>query len=222
MADRRRHTRTRPLQVAWTVAAAAAFVAVALSPLPVGAVEAAAAGAVWLAGLLALGRRERTHWRRLAANAGFEPGSRTGLADLQRGVGGRSVTVTRARPGPLSGARTVVRTAADGVGRETEVTMERVGDGSGRGLATGNPTLDREWVVDGPPGAVEEILSADVQSALMDVPVAGTLAVGEESVTFTVPFTRLAPGELGACARGVAAVADRLEDRRGGAVRERS
>lgn len=220
MADRRRHTGTRPLQVAWTAAVAVVLVGFVFSPLPVGSIELAAVATVWLVGLFVLGRRERRHWRRLAANSAFEAGSPSGLADLQRRVGGRSVTVSRARPGPLSQARVVVSTAVGGAGPGAEVTMERVEDGRDRGLATGNPTLDREWILDGPPEVLEAVLSADVQAALMDVAVPGTLAVEAERVTFTVPFTRLTPGELAGAARSAAAVADRLERLRGVTARE--
>lgn len=213
MADRRRYTGTKTLQTAWTGLGLVALAgAVGFRPDLLGAVTLAAGGGCWLLGLLLLGWRERRAWNRLVARSTFErqaPGSK---ADLQRIVKGHSVTVAMDVPGVLSQTHTVVETAVDGVEARVRIDLTHEGSGAGDdGLETGNPALDRAWVVEGSSSNVDLLLSPDVQAALMDVRTPATVRVTSDRVTFRVPFTRLTPDELATAATCVGTIAERME-----------
>ncbi len=216
MVDRRRYTETKTLQLAWSVLVlAVGAIGAVVVPGLVEPVVLVGWGGAWLLGLLVLGYRERRHWRGLVGRSAFERGPSAGIADLQRIVHGHIVGVSTAVPGLLSGTQTVVKASITGVDAEFTITLEQVGaDGTsatGEGVATGNPALDETWVVDGGERNVEQLLSADVQSALMDVAVPATVTVTGERVVLRVPFTRLSPAELAACAAAVGTIAERVE-----------
>lgn len=213
MPDWRPHTGTKTLQLAWSLLVlAAGGVALAVGPPGVATPVLVGGGALWLAGLLALGWRERRRWQRLVATSAFEAGGPGATADLQRIVSGHSVTVSTDVPGLLAGTHTVVTAGVTGVDARFTVELAHVCDGAtNEGLTTGNEAIDESWVVEGAPKNVRLLLTPDVQSALMDVSVPGTATVTGERVAFRIPFTALTADELAACARAVAAVADRLE-----------
>lgn len=213
MTDRRALSGTKTLQTAWTVLALVGLLAaVAWRPELLDATSLAAGGAVWLAGLLAMGWRERRAWNRLVARSTFERQAPGSMADLQRIVKGHTVTVATDVPGLLSQTHTVVAATVDGVDAAVDIEFDHVGEaGADGGLETGNPALDEAWVVHGDPSNVELLLSADVQAALMDLTVPATVHVTADRVRLRVPFTRLTPEELAAAAEAVATVAERLE-----------
>lgn len=213
MPDRRRYTGTKTLQLAWSLVALAAGAAVLVfAPEAVSAPTLAVGGGLWLAGLVALGWHERRRWRRLVSASSFEPGGPGATADLQRIVKGHSITVSTDVPGVLSQTNTVIAAGVTGVDARFTVTLTHVGgDAATEGLTTGNEALDEAWVVEGAPKNVTLLLTADVQSALMDVSVPGTATVTAERVEFRVPFAALSADELATCARVVAEVAERLE-----------
>jgi hypothetical protein len=213
MVDRRRYTETKTMQFAWSLAAlVVGAVAALVDPALVGPVPLLAWGATWLVGLLALGYRERRHWRHLVANSNFERGASAGVADLHQLRHGQSVAVSTDVPGVLSATHTVVSGGIAGVDAQFTITLEHAGEGAGdEGVATGNPTLDDAWVIEGGEKNVGLLLSTDVQSALMDVTVPATVTATGERVVLRVPFTRLTAAELAACAEAVAQIARRLE-----------
>jgi hypothetical protein len=217
MVDRRRYTETKTLQLAWSILAlGVGGLGAVFLPGLVGPVTLAGWGAAWLLGLLALGYRERRHWQHLVARSAFEPGPSAGVADLQRTVHGHAVGVSTAVPGLLAGTQTVVSARSTGVDAEFTICLEHVGaegrDASGDGVATGNPALDGAWIVSGGERNVDRLLSPDVQSALMDVTVPASVTVTGDRVALRVPFTRLSPSELAACAAAVGTIAARVED----------
>lgn len=213
MVDRRAYTGTKTLQTGWTVLAVLALAAaMLLDPEVVDPVTLAGGGGVWLLGLILLGWRERRAWNRLVANSTFERQSPGSMADLQQIVKGHSITVQTDVPGLRSQTHTVLAAAVDGVDARVGIELTREGsDAGGDGVTTGNPTLDKEWVIQGGEQNVEALLSADVQSALMDVTVPVRLSVRAERVEARVPFTRLTPAELATLATCTATIVERLE-----------
>lgn len=213
MVDRRVLTGTKTLQTAWSALFLLALAgALLVRPAAVEALALVAGGTVWLAGLLFLGWRERRAWNRLVAGSTFERQSPGSMADLQRIVKGRGVTVATDVPGPLSQAHVVVATSVQGVVADVRIELEHVGSGGAdEGLETGNAALDEAWVIAGSPNNVDLLLSTDVQAALMDVHVPATVRVTTQRVTLRVPFTRLTPEELRTAAVAIVTVADRLE-----------
>lgn len=213
MVDRRELTGTKTLQIAWSALFLFALAGVLLvRPAAVDAVAIVAGGAAWLAGLLVLGWHERRAWNRLVAGSTFERQSTGSMADLQRVVKGRGVTVATDVPGPLSQTHVVLATAVQGVEADVRIELEHVRRGGGDdGVETGNAALDAAWVMAGSPNNVELLLSTEVQAALMDLSVPATVRVTAERVALRVPFTRLTPEELRTGAVTVATVAERLE-----------
>lgn len=213
MADRRRYTGTKTLQFAWSVVALVAVGSgLVLAPTDVRGPVLAVGGGLWLAGLLALGWRERRQWRRLVATSSFEPGGPGTTADLQRIIMGQSVTVSTDVPRLRSQTHTVISAGVTTVDAQFTVTMKHTqGGAAGEGLTTGNDALDESWVIEGAPKNVKLLLTADTQAALMDVTVPGTATVTGERVAFRIPFTSLTAVELAACARAVAELAEQLE-----------
>ncbi len=230
MSDRRRHTGTKTLQLAWSVLvvvgtlgyaflAAGAPVTVLSRPVVLGG-----AGAVWLVGLLLLAWRDRRHWRRLVANSSFDQGSGPSTVDLQRIVKGHSVTVATTVPDLLAQSHTEIRAGVDGVDASFTVRFTNLGVDSsaeGEGLTTGNPALDDRYVIEGSKKNVKLLLSPDVQAALMDVETPGEFVVTGDHVVYEIPFTRLTPNELALAAEAVAVLAERLERIGRGAVSPR-
>jgi hypothetical protein len=213
MGDRRAYTGTKTLQTAWTVLAALALAgAVILAPESRRLVAIGGVGGGWLLGLVLLGWRERRAWNRLVANSTFERQSAGSMADLQRIVKGHSIAVQTDVPGLLSQTHLVLAATVEGVDASVDIELERRGEGASEaGVTTGNPALDAAWVVRGSEGNVEALLSADVQSALMEVDVPARIRVRAERVDVRVPFTRLKPAELATLATVTATIVERLE-----------
>ena len=219
MADRRRYTGTQRLQVGWTlVVGAAAGTAWVGAPglvrdLGDEGVVLAGVGAVWLAGLLLLGYRERRAWRRLVARSSFEPQGGVQAGDLQRIVRGHTVTVGTVVPSLLAQTHTRVRASVDGVDADFTITVRHVGpDGTAAGgLTTGNPDLDDRFVFEGNERNVTLLLTPDVQAALMDLDVPATIEATSDQVVCDIPFTTVTPNELRAAADAVVEVVERLE-----------
>jgi len=213
MVDRRELTGTKTLQTVWSALFLLGLAGgLLVRPAAVDAVALGAGGAVWLAGLVVLGWRERRAWNRLVAGSTFERQAPGSMADLQRVVKGRAVTIATDVPGALSQTHVVVATSVQGVEADVRIELEYVGDGGAdEGVETGNPALDAAWVIAGSPNNVDLLLSTAVQAALMDVSVPATVRVTAERVTLRVPFTRLTPEELRTAAVTVATVAERLE-----------
>lgn len=218
MADRRRYTGTKTLQLAWTIGVVVGTVAVGLAASdPIGSVLArpavlGGASAAWLLGLIALAWRDRRHWRRLVANSSFDQGSGGSRVDLQRIVKGHSVTVETTVPDVLTQTHTEIRAGVEGVDASFEIRMRNLGEAADdEGLTTGNPALDDRYVIEGSPKNVKLVLSPDVQSALMDVETPGEFTITSDHVVYRIPFTRLSPDELALAAEAVAVLAERLE-----------
>lgn len=213
MVDRRAATGTKTLQTAWSALALLALGAAAVGrPALIDATTVAAGGGAWLLGLVVLGWRERRAWNRLVAGSGFERQSPGSMADLHRIVKGHTVTVATDVPGLLSQTHTVVATTVEGVDADLRIDLKHVGAGGGdAGHETGNPALDAAWVIDGSDRNVDLLLSADVQSGLMDVAVPARIEITRTRVTCRVPFTRLTAAELATLAECVATIAERME-----------
>ena len=218
MADRRRYTGSTRLQLGWTalvVLAVAVLAAVAPGLFVVAGSSAAGyglAGVVWLVGLLGIGFADRRHWRSLVAASEFDPQRDIASADLQRMVRGHSVTVETYVPSVLGQSHTRIGATVEGVDASFTVDLRYVeAGGTDRGLTTGNDHLDDRFVIEGSPGNVKRVLSPDVQAALMDLETPGTIRVTGDRVVYDVPFTRLGPDELRACASAVVELVERLE-----------
>lgn len=213
MVEWRVYTGTKTLQTAWTVLGFVALaLALVLRPDAIDLVALAGGGGVWLLGLLLLGWRERRAWNRLVANSTFKRQSPGSMADLHRIVKGHSVTVQTNVPGLLSQTQTVLAARVEGVDATVGIELTHEGSDAGDdGVETGNPALDDAWVIHGSEGNVEALLSADVQSALMDVTVPVRFSVRAERVEARVPFTRLTPAELATLATCTATIVERME-----------
>lgn len=219
MSDRRRHTGTQNLQVAWTLLLLAGGVLAALIGIArldgglAGGILVVAFGLLWLGGLVGLGLRERRHWNRMVEATAFERESGTRLADLEKLLGGRSVVVSTVMPSLRSQTHTEIRTPVEDVDASFTIEIEYVGDGdAGRGLRTGNEALDERFVIGGAKRNVKRLLSPDVQAALMDVRTVGTCTVTGSEVCYLVPFTRLTPKELDTLSDTIVVIAERVEE----------
>lgn len=211
MADRRRYTGTKTLQTGWTLLSvlvlAGLAVADALSPLLlVGGV-----GSVWMLGLVVLGLQDRRHWQRLTAASSFEEGLEAHTSDLQKIIGGQSVTVTTDVTGLLSQAHLQVRANVEGVDASFTVRIEDAETADRGGVTTGDGDFDEQFVVRGKEGNVAAVLTDDVRAAVLTVDTPGTFTVTGEAVTYEIPFTRVTVEELDAAGEAVAAIAARLE-----------
>ena len=213
MADWRRYTGTKTLQMIWTVvvfaAVAVAEVLLSVSGTPLVAVGG---GLAWVVGLVVLGLRDRRHWNRMVEASTFEsdPGAHT--ADLQKIIQGQSVTVKTDVSGILAQAHTRVRANVEGVDASFKIRIRDVGAaGDGAGLTTGNDALDDRFAIEGSAENVKALLSTEVQAALMDVETPGEFTVTATHVDYEMPFTRLSGDELDAAGRAVAIMAARIE-----------
>jgi len=216
MAELRRYTGTQTLQLLWSLLALVAAV--------LGQVLAGGGGTIpspatllvcsvaWFVGLVGLGFRERRHWNRMVESSSFQRRSGTQSADLERILHGRSVDVSTRLPTLLSQTHTVVSASVEGVDASFTIRISRrsVAD-STDGITTGNDVLDERFVVEGRENNVAQLLSTDVQRALMDVETAGKFTITGDRVEYLVPFTRLTDSELDDIAATVISIVERLE-----------
>ncbi|MEF8827141.1 MAG: hypothetical protein V5A27_12505 [Halapricum sp.] len=174
-----------------------------------------AAAGLWLVGVLIVRRRERRAWRRLVADTPFEPQHDGDVRrpPLQRSLKGNTITAEPVGRGRVRQNGIRVEAIVDGVTEPIDVSITYVGsEAEGRGVRTGNDALDEQFVFEVDAGSnLGEVFDAEVQSALMDVSIPGTLRIEQQSVRYDIPFTRVRPDELGTVSKTVATVAARLD-----------
>lgn len=218
MADLRQYTGTQRLQTVWTLLAVLAAVVLSLVVAP--AVETitlpialSGVSLAWMLGLLLLGLRERRHWNRMVAGSSFERHEGTRSIDMEKLLGGRSVTVSTKVPSVLAQTHTKIRTSVDGVDASFTIRITHVGSGGqGRGVKTGTDMLDEKFVFEGTEQNLAKLLSPEVQATLMDVETPGTCTVTGDRVTYEIPFTRLSTSELETTSDALVKIAERIED----------
>jgi hypothetical protein len=213
MVDRRRYTGTRLLQVSWTglvVLAVAVVEGVLSGPAPA-AVTVGGGSVLWLAGLVALGIRERRHWNQLMAASSYDRAPAGHTADFQTIVGGKSVTATTDVAGLVSTEHTRIRAPVEGVDASFRIRIidDELADADG--LRTGVDALDERFTITGSESNVAAILTEDVRDALLTVEAPGTYTVSADRVVFEVPFTHVTAEELEAAGTAVAVLALRVE-----------
>jgi hypothetical protein len=204
---------------AWTVAIAIATAVwvFGTGPAVIGSVTTigAIAGVLWFLGLATLRQRAKRHWLRTAATGEFSPqaNERGTYPALQATIRGRIVTSVASAPSLFADDHTIVKTSVSNVKRPVDIRGRHVGSGaSDRGPTVSNPTLDDSFVFAGSTLALlPEVLSPEVQSALMDLRVPGTLHVSDGAVSYEVPFTRLSAPQLRRCGHVVATIAVEME-----------
>lgn len=220
MSPFRRYLGTRHKLLLWTLLAVGGgtgvivqfqdrLVAYAERPVQIGVLVG-----LWVAVALWMRYRERTAWRRLYTDSPFE---RQNEADarrppLQRELKRKTVTVEPFSRGLLRQYGVRVQTYVDGVEGPLDVSITYVGNGGAEeGVKTGNEALDDQFVFEIDSGSnLGRVFDAEVQSALMDVSVPGTLRIERQRVRYEIPFTAVTPDELGRVARAVATVAARM------------
>lgn len=174
-----------------------------------------AAAGLWLVGVLIVRRRERRAWRRLVTDTPFEPQHDGDVRrpPLQRSLKGNTITAEPVGRGLVRQNGIRVKAIVDGVTEPIDVSITYVGNGGeGSGVRTGNDALDEQFVFEVDAGSnLGEVFDAEVQSALMDVSIPGTLRIEQQSVRYDIPFTRVRPDELGTVSKTVATVAARIE-----------
>lgn len=216
MADRRRYTGTQMLQAIWTVVALVIGLLVQLLQPVVGGllqptVFLSVSGA-WILGLVVIALYDRRTWNEMVEGSSFHPDTSTRLADLESLRGGRSVIVQTQIPDMFSQAHMEISTPVEGVDASFTVKLRAVSDGDeSEGLQTGNDALDNAFVIRGNEANVSRVLSPEIQAKLLDIDIAGTLTITGNRVRFSVPFTRLSPGELDQLADLVLAIARHVE-----------
>lgn len=218
MVQLRRYTGTTLLAAGWTaLLAVVAYLVLVRGLVSVPAVAgqgpAVVLAAAWLVGLGLFRWRDRRHWLAMAQGAGFSPqhGGR-GLLPLQKSY--RLRTITAAAEGSLVGRRhTLVRASVNQVEAPVEMALRhREAVAEDTGFTTGNPTIDAAWVLEtNSTRHLKAVLDHEMQSAMMDLTVEGTLRVTNRAVTFEVPFVRLSAAELVQVAELVTTAAERLE-----------
>jgi hypothetical protein len=218
MGQLRRYTGTTLLAAGWTALLAVVAYAVVVRgvvsiPTVAGQGPVVVLAVAWLVGLGLLRRRDRRHWLAMAQGAGFSPqhGGR-GLVALQKSY--RLRTITAAAEGSLVGRRhTVVRASVNQVEAPIEMDLHhRQAVEEAAGFTTGNPTIDAAWRLEtNSTRHLKAVLDHELQSAMMDLTVEGTLHVTNRAVTFEVPFVRLSAAELAQVAELVTTAAERLE-----------
>lgn len=217
MEDWRRYTGTQFLQAIWTISLLFVGVVVQfLVPVFGGlfrpGVFLSLSGA-WIAGLILIALYDRRNWNQMVAGSSFRPDTSTSLADLETIKNGRSVTVQTEIPDIFSQTHLTVRTPVEGVGASFTVRLTYVGSGgSTDGLQTGNDALDESFVIRGTQQNVSQLLSPELQAALMEIQTVGVFTITGSRVEYDVPFTRLTPTELETVADTSVAIAKRIEE----------
>lgn len=214
MTDWRRYTGTQRIQITVSLVAVGLLLAVFRFNLPVGEVPVLAGVAVvWIVSLLGLGVRNRRHWNSMVEGSTFRKQQGTRKADLERLNRYRNVLVSTEVPGLLSQTHTNVIARVSDVDAEFTITIEYVGSGGrSEGLTTGNDALDETFVIEGTEQNVAQVLSTDVQAALLDIETPGTCTITGKRVVYDVPFTRLSASELDTIADATVEIADRVEE----------
>jgi hypothetical protein len=218
MADLRRYTGTQRLQILWTFMTIVAAVVVSQVVVPeteTVSLPVALIGTslVWMVGLVSLGLRERRHWNKMVDASSFDLHEGTRSIDIEKLLGGRSVTVSTSVPGILSQTHTEIRTTIDDVDATFTIQATYVGSGAeGRGVTTGNETLDETFVFEGTEQNLAKLLSPEVQATLMDVETPGTCIITSDRVKYEIPFTRLSTEELETISDVLVKIAERIED----------
>lgn len=170
--------------------------------------------AVWLVGVVLFRRSERLAWKRLRTNSPFSAQREDRRRPpLQNEYKRKTITVEVIDRGFVRQQGVRVETILDGLSKPLALELRYVGSGGREeGIRTGNDSLDDQFVLTVQQGSnLREVFDPEVQSALMDISVPGTMRVTHQRVVYDVPFTRLRPEELGAIARAVATIASRLE-----------
>lgn len=216
MDDWRRYTGTQMLQAGWTILALA-VAALLLLLDPFGGLLAPPVfltwSLTWIVGLVVIALFDRRNWNRMVAGSSFQPDTSTRLADLETIKGGRSVTVTTEIPETLAQSHLTVRAPIENVSASFTIRLTNVGTGgTADGLQTGNEALDDAYVIRGTRENVSQLLSREVQAALMDVETPGTFTITGTAVEYDVPFTRLGPAELETIAETCVTLATRIEE----------
>lgn len=217
MADLRRYTGTQRLQILWTLLAVVA--AVVLSQVVVPETESISlpvallgVSIVWMLGLVSLGLRERRHWNGMVDSSSFTRHEGTRSIDIEKLLGGRSVTVSTDMPGILSQTHTEIQTNIDSVDATFTIQFTYVSSGgNGEGVTTGNDTLDEEFVFGGTEQNLAKLLSPEVQATLMDIETPGTCTITPDQVEYDIPFTRLSTEELETISSVLVKIAERIE-----------
>jgi len=169
---------------------------------------------IWLLGVVLLRRGERLAWTRLRRNSPFSAQREDRRRPpLQNEYKRKTITVDVIDRGLVRQQGVRVETLLDGLSKPLALELRYVGSGGREeGIRTGNDALDEQFVLTVEAGSnLREVFDPEVQSALMDISIPGTLRVTNERVVYDVPFTRVRPDELGAIARAVATIAARLE-----------
>ncbi|QCC51620.1 hypothetical protein [Halapricum salinum] len=176
--------------------------------------QAAILVVVWLFGVVLFRRGERLSWKRLRTKSPFSAQREDRRRPpLQNEYKRKTVTAEVIGRGFVRQQGVRVETLLDGLSKPLALELQYVGSGGREeGIRTGNDALDDQFVLTVEAGSnLREVFDPEVQSALMDISIPGTLRVTNERVVYDVPFTRVRPEELGAVARAVATMAARLE-----------
>jgi hypothetical protein len=216
MDDWRRYTGAQMLQAGWTILTLV-IAAVLLLLEPFGGLLAPPVfltwSLLWIAGLVVIALADRRQWNRMVEGSSFQPDTSTRLADLETIKSGRSVTVTTEIPETLAQSHLIVRAPVENVGASFTIKLTYVGGADGEeGLQTGNEAIDEAYVIRGARENVAQILSPEVQAALMDVDTPGTFTITGSTVQYEVPFTHLDPSELETIGDTCVLLARRIEE----------
>jgi len=215
MDDWRRYTGTQMLQAVWTILALAiAVLLLLLSPFG-GLLEPPvflAWSMTWILGLVLIAVFDRRSWNRMVASTSFQPDTSTRIADLETIKGGRSVTVTTEIPETFSQSHLKIQAPIENVSASFTIRLSYVDSGGDSdGLQTGNDALDTAYVIRGTCENVSQLLTPEIQAALMGVETHCTFTITASAVECEVPFTRLAPGELETLSETCVRLAEQIE-----------
>lgn len=216
----RRYVGTRHKLVVWTVLVVAGgslgivrfqdqLATYAAQPIQIAVVVG-----LWAAVVMWLRWRERGAWHRLYTQTPFDrqQGGDDRRPPLKRELKRKTVTVEPISRGVIQQNGVRVEAIVDGVDKPIDVSITYVGSGGeDSGIRTGNEALDSQFVFEVEAGSnLRKLFDTEVQSALMDISVPGTLRIEQNRVSYEVPFTRLRPEELGSISRAVATIAARM------------
>lgn len=213
MADRRRYSGTQRLQAGWAILVVVGFALTMVVGPPIETVFVVVGfGLALLLGLVGLGLRERQRWNAMVEQSSFAHERGTRSADLERLYRDRSVFATTMVPSLLSQTHLEITARVSDVDAEFKITLEYVGSGgTDDGLLTGTDAIDETFVIRGTKQNVAQVLSTDVQAALLDIETPGTCTITGNRVQYTVPFTNLSAAELDTIADALVVIADRVE-----------
>jgi len=213
MVDWRRYTGTQRVQLAWSAIVFLVLAAIVSGFIPIPTEAGVIAASIsWFVGLVTIGLLDRRQWKTLVQRSSFEPAAPTREIDLEWLLGDRSVYAEATVPSVFAQTHLVVSTPVSDVDASFTVTLTYVGEGgTATGVQTGVDSLDAAFQIDGREENVGQILSRDVATELLSVNTPGTFTVTGDAVRYTIPFTRISPGELEAISEAVVAIARRVE-----------